>query len=132
MAFGYLTVLNNLIKWFPRKKGLATGLAASGLNYGSNFVTYASDVSSFWGIGKLDIIYPLISLAYGIAGFIGPVIGGLIRDSTGSYNVAIILGVIICSTGIFVYSSIMPNGQRGKSSLPVNTPSQFAPSNKAG
>lgn len=82
-----------------------------GLNFGANFVTYASDVADIWGIGRLDIIYPAVSVAYGVAGILGPIAGGLIRDATGSYYIAIIIGAVVCSSGILVYGLMMPKKQ---------------------
>jgi OFA family oxalate/formate antiporter-like MFS transporter len=79
-----------------------------GLNFGANFVTYAADVSDIWGIARLDIIYPAVSIAYGIAGIIGPIVGGLIRDISGSYYTAIIIGALVCVSGIAVYALLMP------------------------
>lgn len=82
-----------------------------GLNFGANFVTYASDVADIWGIGRLDIIYPAVSVAYGMAGIFGPIAGGLIRDATGSYYIAIIIGAAVCSSGILVYGLMMPKNK---------------------
>ncbi len=79
-----------------------------GLTFGSNFVTYAADCCRIWGVDKLDIIYPMVSIAYGIAGIIGPIAGGLIRDITGAYYIAIVVGVIICITGIAAYAFLSP------------------------
>jgi OFA family oxalate/formate antiporter-like MFS transporter len=53
-----------------------------GLCYGANFVLYASDVSGIYGINQLGIIYPVVSLAYGISGIIGPLAGGMLFDTT--------------------------------------------------
>jgi MFS transporter, OFA family, oxalate/formate antiporter len=90
-----------------------------GLNYGANFVAYAADTQDIWGIARLDIAYPIISLAYGIAGVIGPVVGGAIRDTTGSYYVALIIGAVVCATGIVVYNFMMPQVKRVKASQSV-------------
>src|SRR4030042_1613109 len=35
MGFGYVTVLSNLVKWFPTHKGLATGIAVAGFGSGA-------------------------------------------------------------------------------------------------
>jgi MFS transporter, OFA family, oxalate/formate antiporter len=86
-----------------------------GLNYGANFVAYAADTQDIWGVPRLDVTYPLISLSYGIAGVIGPVVGGAIRDATGSYYVALIIGAVVCTTGIVVYDFMMPQVHRVKS-----------------
>jgi MFS transporter, OFA family, oxalate/formate antiporter len=83
-----------------------------GLSFGSNFVTYAADCCRTWGVARLDIVYPAVSIAYGIAGIAGPVAGGLARDLTGTYNLAIIAGAIVCSTGIAAYAFLGP--RRGR------------------
>jgi MFS transporter, OFA family, oxalate/formate antiporter len=75
-----------------------------GLNFGSNFVTYAADCCQIWGVAKLDIIYPAVSIAYGIAGITGPIAGGLIRDMTGTYNAGILVGTVVCLSGAAVYA----------------------------
>jgi OFA family oxalate/formate antiporter-like MFS transporter len=79
-----------------------------GLNFGANFVTYAADVADYWGVARLDIIYPAISIAYGIAGIIGPIVGGFIKDATGTYYSAIIIGAFVCLSGMGVYALLMP------------------------
>jgi OFA family oxalate/formate antiporter-like MFS transporter len=80
-----------------------------GFTFGGNMVFYAADSCNIWGVAKLDIIYPAISIAYGISGIVGPIVGGLIKDITGSYSAAIIIGAIVCSSGIVVYSSLKPH-----------------------
>jgi OFA family oxalate/formate antiporter-like MFS transporter len=74
-----------------------------GLSFGANFVLYASDVSSIYGINQLGIIYPIISLAYGISGIIGPVVGGYIFDMTQNYYIPVVLSAAICLSGLAVY-----------------------------
>ena len=52
---------------------------------------------------------PAISIAYGIAGIIGPIVGGAIKDISGSYYTAIIIGAIVCVSGIGAYALLMPH-----------------------
>ena len=78
-----------------------------GIFFGANFVLYASDVSSIYGIDQLGIVYPVVSLAYGIAGIAGPVAGGYILDNSGNYSLPIIISAVICITGLLVYSVAM-------------------------
>jgi OFA family oxalate/formate antiporter-like MFS transporter len=94
-----------------------------GLSFGANFVTYAADVADRWGIARLDIIYPAVSVAYGIAGIAGPIAGGMIRDITGSYHSAIIAGALVCLTGIAAYAFLMP--QRKDSRYKMRNPGQI-------
>jgi OFA family oxalate/formate antiporter-like MFS transporter len=78
-----------------------------GLCYGANFVLYASDVSSIYGIYQLGIIYPVVSLAYGISGIVGPLTGGMLFDITSNYCLPVILAAGICATGLAAYVFFM-------------------------
>ena len=83
-----------------------------GLCFGANFVLYASDVSGIYGIDQLGIVYPVVSLAYGVAGITGPVVGGYIFDSAGHYSLPIILSAVICVTGLTVYTVALRSAPR--------------------
>lgn len=78
-----------------------------GLCYGANFVLYASDVSNIYGIQQLGVIYPFVSIAYGISGIAGPLAGGFIFDATKHYSLPIILSAVICISGLAVYTMLM-------------------------
>jgi len=78
-----------------------------GLCYGANYVLYAADIANIYGIYQLGIVYPRVSLAYGISGIVGPVAGGLIFDATSQYSIPIILSVAICLTGLIAYVLFM-------------------------
>ena len=85
-----------------------------GLGYSCNFVIYAVDCASIWGVARLDITYPLLSLAYGISGIIAPVVGGKIYDVTQSYSTAIVVGVVVCVSAILVYIFLTPKKDYAK------------------
>ena len=78
-----------------------------GLFFGANFVLYASDVAAIYGIRQLGIVYPIVSLAYGISGITGPVVGGFLFDVTQNYYIPMILSVAICLSGLTVYMLVM-------------------------
>jgi OFA family oxalate/formate antiporter-like MFS transporter len=86
-----------------------------GVSYGANFVTYASDTADIWGIAKLDIIYPAVSIGYGLAGIVGPMLGGFICDITGTYYIAIIVSALVCLSGMVVYARRPERGELEKS-----------------
>ncbi len=72
---------------------------AVGLGFGANFVLFAAQVSHVYGVAKLGLVYPLIFLAYGAAGIVGPLVGGWLFDIMLSYNVAIMFSAIISAGG---------------------------------
>jgi OFA family oxalate/formate antiporter-like MFS transporter len=81
---------------------------AIGLGYGANFVLYAAAVSEIYGVNRLGTLYPIISLAYGLSGVIGPVVGGLIVDLTQTYDIAIVISVAVSLCGVVGYAMMMP------------------------
>ena len=53
----YITSLSNLIKWFPERKGLISGISVSAYGTGSNFQIYKCKVNRFrWCIASVYIL----------------------------------------------------------------------------
>ncbi len=78
-----------------------------GFCFGSNFVIYASAVSNIFGEESFPKLYPICFLAYGLAGSIGPGVGGYLADVTGSYRLAIYLSVgLVSLTSILATSKL--------------------------
>lgn len=75
-----------------------------GFCFGANFVVYASAISRFFGTTSFPRLYPICFMAYGIAGIIGPGMGGFIADYTGSYQLSIYICIgIISAAAILTY-----------------------------
>jgi OFA family oxalate/formate antiporter-like MFS transporter len=82
-------------------------VSALGFGFGANFVVYASGVSRFFGPQLFPRLYPICFLAYGLAGIIGPGIGGFLADFTGSYNGALyVSGAIVIMAGVFSFMKL--------------------------
>jgi OFA family oxalate/formate antiporter-like MFS transporter len=73
---------------------------AVGFGFGACFVVYAAQVASRYGPARVGSIYPLVFLAYGAAGIVGPPVGGLLYDVTGSYTPAIVLSCGVLGLGL--------------------------------
>lgn len=73
---------------------------AIGFGFGACFVIYAAQVAARYGLSAVAGIYPLVFLAYGAAGIIGPPLGGWLYDQTLSYRPAIVLTVGVVAIGI--------------------------------
>ena len=80
---------------------------AIGAGFGANFVLFATEVSHIYGVDRLGIIYPYVFLFYGLAGIIGPPIGGLLFDVTQTYISAIILAGFICAGGALIFNFLI-------------------------
>ncbi|MCF7947781.1 MAG: MFS transporter, partial [Spirochaetia bacterium] len=66
-----------------------------GTGFGSCFSVYALSTESIFGIDAFSTVYPMVFLGYGVAALIGPVVGGIIADSAGSFIPAIILSAVV-------------------------------------
>lgn len=73
-----------------------------GFGFGGCFVLYAAHLGNVYGSEAVGRIYPLIFLAYGISGVVGPTVGGLLFELTGSYLPSIILAAFVASAGAVV------------------------------
>ncbi|MFQ3547089.1 MAG: MFS transporter [Termitinemataceae bacterium] len=68
-----------------------------GFGFGANFVVYASAISKTFGSHIFPAVYPIVFLAYGFAGAVGPGFAGFLEDRTGSFHAA-----LLCSAGLLV------------------------------
>lgn len=63
------------------------------LGYGGKAMALPGMVGDVYGTRSLGMIMGLISTAYGIGGFVGPLLGGWVYDHMHSYVIAFIFGV---------------------------------------
>ncbi len=63
-GFGYLIALSAPVKWFPRKKGLITGIAAAGFGLAAIVLSFIIEVLLRSGRNILDV-FIIIGIAYG-------------------------------------------------------------------
>ncbi|MBU0627718.1 MAG: OFA family MFS transporter [Nanoarchaeota archaeon] len=75
---------------------LAIASAWVGFNFGGNFALFPSTTADFFGTKNLGINYGLVFTSYGIAGILGPILGGKVFDVTGSYLYAFVPSGILC------------------------------------
>ncbi|AQQ71525.1 putative MFS-type transporter YhjX [Limihaloglobus sulfuriphilus] len=73
-----------------------------GFCFGANFVIYASSISRRFGLDSFPLLYPICFLAYGLAGLIGPAVGGYLADRSGSYTLALYLSMAILAAAAVV------------------------------
>ena len=76
--------------------------AFTGLCFGSLFTLFPAASADFYGVRHLGVNYGLLFTAFGVAGVLGPMLGGEVRDRFGSYSgsymasaAMLILGVVL-------------------------------------
>lgn len=70
--------------------------ALVGLNFGGNFALFPSATADYFGTKNLGMNYGLIFTAYGVAGILGPVVGGVLFDVTQQYIMAFVFAGVLC------------------------------------
>ena len=69
-----------------------------GLNFGGNFALFPSATSDYFGTRHFGVNYGWIFTAYGVAGILGPVAGGVLFDATQQYVMAFLFAGMLCFT----------------------------------
>jgi MFS transporter, OFA family, oxalate/formate antiporter len=70
---------------------LVFGSIVAGLAYGALFSLFPATTADFFGVKNLGVNYGLIFTGWGVAGIIGPVLGGMVADQTGKYTFSYII-----------------------------------------
>jgi OFA family oxalate/formate antiporter-like MFS transporter len=77
--------------------------------YGTHFSVYASASADFWGNKNLGFNYGLLLLAWGLAGILGPVLGGRVYGVTGEYRWAFFIAGAVSLVAIASLSLAGPS-----------------------
>jgi MFS family permease len=67
-----------------------------GFNFGGNFAIFPSATADYFGTKNFGMNYGLVFTAYGVAGILGPVVGGVLYDVTQRYVLAFVFAGLLC------------------------------------
>lgn len=90
-----------------------------GLGFGACFVVYAAETAIQFGAENVGRVYPLVFLFYGLAALTGPLVGGWLYDTTGSFFTAIVLAAVIPLVGAVTYHTLRTFFPQVKHSKPA-------------
>ncbi|NOZ69291.1 MAG: OFA family MFS transporter, partial [Deferribacteres bacterium] len=95
-----------------------------GLNFGGNFALFPSATADYFGTKNLGMNYGWIFTAYGVAGILGPVAGGVLYDATQAYVIAFVFAGILCflAAGSSVVVWSLARSRIQEAALPLSTP----------
>jgi len=113
MAIILMTLIQGILMLSFFKMGrnpvmLAIYASAIGFNFGGNFALFPVLTAKLFGTKNVGSNYPFVFTAYGIAGIAGPMLGGVIRDSTGSFLMAFVPAGIACLLGAAIAFTLKP------------------------
>jgi MFS transporter, OFA family, oxalate/formate antiporter len=78
---------------------LVFGSAFTGLCYGTIFTLMPAATADFYGLKNLGVNYGFVFTGFGVAGVFGPLLGGKIRDVTGSYSTSYTISAFMLVAG---------------------------------
>lgn len=74
--------------WFTSIPLLVAGAAIAGLAYGALFALFPATTADYFGLKNMGVNYGLVFTGWGVAGIVGPILGGIVADSTGTYRIS--------------------------------------------
>ncbi|EEG78179.1 L-lactate MFS transporter [Dethiobacter alkaliphilus] len=81
---------------------LFAGTAVVAFAYGGMLSLFPSITCDYFGVKNLGLNYGLVFTAWGAGGVFGPLLGGVVRDVTGTYNISYIVAVALSAVGILL------------------------------
>lgn len=78
---------------------LVFGSAFTGLCYGTIFTLMPAATADFYGVKNLGVNYGFVFTGFGVAGVFGPLLGGKIRDVTGTYTTSYTISAVMLLVG---------------------------------
>lgn len=99
----------SLFKYGTTALMLAIFASAIGFNFGGNFALFPVATAKLFGTKNVGSNYPFVFTAYGIAGIAGPMLGGFVRETTGSFLMAFVPAGIACILGALIALTIKTN-----------------------
>jgi OFA family oxalate/formate antiporter-like MFS transporter len=83
-----------------------------GWNYGAMFTLFPATCLQYYGPTAQGANYGLLFTAFGLAGFCGPYVGGMLKDMTGTYYVPFIVGAVVVCVSVAISVIIKPPAAR--------------------
>ena len=80
--------------------------ALIGWNYGGMFTLFPSTCLQYYGPTSQGANYGLLFTSFGLAGFVGPYVGGMLKDITKSYYVPFIVGAVVVAIAVLMIALV--------------------------
>ena len=81
---------------------LMIGAAVAGVGYGTLLSVFPSLTAGFYGLKNYGANYGVLYTAWGISGFIGPVVAAVAMDTTGTYTLGYTVSAVMVGVALFL------------------------------
>ncbi len=85
---------------------LIIGISLVGFTFGGMLTIFPSITADYYGMKNFGYNYGFMMTAWGIGGVLGPLVGGLVRDLTGIYNLSYSISAILSVIGVILAISV--------------------------
>jgi OFA family oxalate/formate antiporter-like MFS transporter len=99
--------------WLTTPLLIILGVAVVGFTFGGMLTIFPAASGDFFGLKNFGVNYGMLITAWGAGGLIGPLLGGLVRDNTGSYLLSYIISAFLCCLGAIL--TFMTHNPQAKS-----------------
>lgn len=121
LAFVLQAINMFVFRYYTTPELLIFGSAFTGLCYGTLFTLMPSATADFYGVRNLGVNYGLLFTGFGVAGVFGPILGGKIRDSFGSYNHSFLISAGLLLVGAVMAMTVRQRRTEMQATTPVET-----------
>ncbi len=106
-ASAFEVVLLLALAYLPQPAVLYAIAALTGLVFGTWLTLYGPTATDLFGLRYGGAIYGALYLSYGLGGLLGPTLGGLLADRTGSYRAAFLVSAFFCAVAAALYYAVL-------------------------
>ncbi|MGY3572292.1 L-lactate MFS transporter [Vibrio paucivorans] len=114
-----LQVLNMaLFSQFVSSSSLMVGAALAGIGYGTLLAVFPSIMADLYGLKHFGTNYGILYTAWGIGGFIGPILAAWSVDNRGSYALAYIICAVLVAVAAALTLAVKPISSQATEPMP--------------
>lgn len=81
---------------------LITGIALVGFTFGGMLTLFPATTADYFGLRNFGVNFGLVITAWGIGGVFGPLLGGMVRDATGTYTIGFMASAVLSLLGALI------------------------------
>jgi OFA family oxalate/formate antiporter-like MFS transporter len=108
LAFSLQAINMFLFSHYTTPALIIFGSAFTGLCYGTIFTLFPASTADYYGVRNLGANYGFVFTAFGVAGVAGPILGGKIRDLSGSFSQSFTIAAILLVIGAILALFLKP------------------------
>jgi len=84
------------------------GVSVVGFAFGGMLSLFPAATSEYFGMKNFGVNYGMMLTAWGIGGVFGPLLGGIVRDLTGTYIITYVVSALLSLFGVLLAFTVKP------------------------